>query len=358
MPWERSEKAVNGSAAELVVFDEKTDRTQTSTGIAERYLSLNARQLLSFYCNEFPLNVSFARCHYVIPAAIVLDSSTESADGVTCSIRDDVYSVPRRFASYIDPVNHVLQQDRRTYDGRVTRLAALDNRNLVLQEASYFDGVATNFALDHRPDNCSQSLRMNLQKKRGTFGDFASSPLVNHIGVVCMVVTSDGVLIVQERSNSVTNRGGTLSASVSGAVNWEDVTKLTSPLTVNSLAVSILREALEELGIHVREIAFLGLLREFLRGGKPEVYFYARSEESYAALRDKWKQAEHQMESFGLIGYELNSDSVNFSELSRNAIEKRFREIMESIGPNANLTLIAGTALLGMHLLRIRATSE
>ena len=338
-------------AIDTVLFNEKFRDWFRRTGIAEQYLSLNAEQLLSFYRNESPLDVSLAGRRYVLPMSVVLESTVSAGTDILCETEPGSFTVPERLIAYTQPVKDVLEKDRKSFDGRVTRLYAHHENKLILQEASYFEGVSTNFAVDHRPKGRTESLREMLHANTSSFGGFESNPLVNHIGVVCMVETIDGMLIVQKRSRNVTNRGGTLSSSVSGVVDWTDIRSQQSPFSINTLAESIYREANKELGVAPNQIVFLGLLREFLRGGKPEVYYFARTEEPFGTLRTKWLQAEHREESTDITGYEFHSDRIDSGELSRDSLKARVRHIMEEIGQDANLTLTAGIALTTKHVL-------
>jgi len=95
-----------------------------------------------------------------------------------------------------------------------------------------------------------------------------------------MFETSDGMLVAQRRSSFVANRPHTVSASVSGALDWSDLPQKSESgavLALSDLVRGAFRESLEELGAEPEALRYLGLVREYLRGGKPELYFFART---------------------------------------------------------------------------------
>jgi len=333
-----------------------------SKGIAERYLKLTDDELLSFYRNEQRVEISLNNRSYVLPMSVVFEPTELVGSQLMCHIEKEVFKVADKYRSYIEPITQILRHDKKSFDGRVTRLSACTNNTIYLQEASYYEGVATNFSMDHKPKDHKNTLREWLHGNHGnngSFGDFETSPLVNHIGVVCMIETIDGMIITQKRSKKVTNRGGTLSSSASGSINWNDIRTLQSPFSINKLAESTVREVNEELGVATHSMRFLGLLREYLRGGKPELYFFARVKEPFETLKDKWQDTEHKDESTDIVGYEFHSDRVcSNNENSREEFEKTVSSILDQIKKKANLTLTTGILLAAKHILHASSNNR
>ncbi|MEJ2463485.1 MAG: hypothetical protein P8098_17925 [Candidatus Thiodiazotropha sp.] len=355
MPWEFIASYLATKALDTLLFSETLRPRFTTKGLAERYQSLSAEELNTFYRAEMPLEITLAGRRYILPMSIIteLSNSSDRPSEIRCYKLPDKYSVPDVLIDYTKPVLKALEKDSKSHDGQVTRLASFDSNKLFVQEASYYEGVATNFSMDHLPRGRKESLRELLHSESGSFGSFDKNPLVNHIGVICMVETGDGKLIVQKRSRKVTNRGGTLSSSSSGVVDWTDIAFKEAPFSLESLAESTFRESFEELHVSIKKIVFLGLLREFLRGGKPEVYFFARTEEPFQTVYNKWRvSAKDKVESKDLIEYEFHSDRIGKDELSRDAFKERVRRILDQVGDNANLTLVAGVILAAQHQLK------
>ena len=352
MPWEFLAGYAATKALDAFLFSERLRPKFRFKGFAERYQSLTAEQLNAFYRNETPLAIELLAKHYVLPMTLVTGPTENGLSGVVCSRISEKYSIPEALIDYSAPVLKEIEADKNSHDGRVTRLASFDNDKMVLQEASYYEGVATNFTMDHRPKERKESLREFLHAETGAFGDFESSSVVNHLGVVCMVETSDGKLVVQHRGRKVTNRAGTLSSSASGVLDWNDVAFREDGFPIEELAGAALRESFEELHVEIEKVVFLGLVREFLRGGKPEIYFYARVDVPFKVLYSNWKKrAEDRYESKDLSGHEFHSDRLNGSELSRDKFKENVGCMLEAVGDDANLTLTAGIMLTARYLL-------
>ena len=339
-------------------------KTKINRTYAERYLSLTSSQLCNFYSNEKPLTYNFGNKVFQLPMSLVISpTSSESAENekIKIALISKKYEVSSRIAMYTIPLLERLKKgtDSRLFDGEVVRLQAIDNSgdnywNLTVAQGSYFEALATNFAMDHCPSGMTQSLRELLSDRTRVLGDISKNPLVNHIGIVCMVESTDGMLVVQKRSAKVANRPGSLSSSVSGVLDWKDI-KNEQHWSITGLARGTLRESFEELGVHLQQLWFLGLVREYLRGGKPEFYFFAKSDQSYHEIEKRRKTARGRFESKGIVPYEFYTDMINDKAQSKYAFYDRVIKVLEKTGKEANLTLVAGICLTAARLLEIKS---
>jgi hypothetical protein len=182
-----------------------------------------------------------------------------------------------------------------------------------LQLGNYFDALRSNFAMEQCPGTAGLSLREQLHGVTRSVGTLQANPLLNHLGLVAMIRTADENWIIQQRSSKVANRGKTSSASVSGAVSADDIrtqdemeagslidAKQPLQQRINLKAVlerALLRECHEELAVPLTNIRFLGLLREFQRGGKPEAYFFARTPASLTEVVGRHRLAGDRCEA-------------------------------------------------------------
>lgn len=369
MPWEflagyAASKALDAARerAQPVarVFVERMGIRFTRT-LADRYLRLSAQDLLTFYTNERPISATLAGHVFVLPASLVsapTNAGELDSQRLSFTLLSQPFRAESSLDSYVEPVRESAARDKRLFDGKVVRLAALTSSEVgmafSLCPASYFDALATNFAMDHRPEGRTETLRELLHGPSKSLGRFADSKLVNHIGVACMLETVDGMVVGQCRSAKVANRPKSLSASASGAVKFTDVR---SPVGApefhfRKLANAVSRETFEELGVELKQLHFLGLVREFLRGGKPELYFYARSEQSMRQLIAKHRQVEGRTETKSLMGFEFHSNRVEADDSSRYSFQERVQRILEQCGHDANLTFVAGILLASGHVLR------
>lgn len=347
------------SPSTRAIFVEKAERWLAPT-LAERYLLLDGEALFSFYRNESPIQITFADQAFVLPAVLAHEPVGEgrlAEQPLAFAVSSKPFTVSNALDSFVQPVRVSAESDARLFNGRVVRLADLSSSNGAVCPAHYYDALATNFAMDHKPSGRTESLREILYAAAGALGPLRGNALVNHIGLVCILETSDGMLVAQRRSAQVANRAHTISASVSGALNWMDIWRIEDgmQLPLSGLVAGAIRESLEELGTEPDQLRYLGIVREYLRGGKPEVYFYGRTSASLGELTTARRNAEGRKESKSLEGFEFQSERVSNDAESRNAFQERVRGTLEQCGDTANFTFVAGVLLTGAHVLRITA---
>lgn len=149
-----------------------------------------------------------------------------------------------------------------------------DKKELTFQGCHYFDWVATNLSMDF-----SRKPLETLREEgsaNGVLQALDESPLGNITGINGLIFTNDGYMIYQKRNNRVLVRPGQLCSGFSGTVDKidiENIIQLENPVLSH---IDCTREAVEEIGIkrsHVTNIAFLGLTRELIRGGTPELFY-------------------------------------------------------------------------------------
>lgn len=284
--------------------------------------------LLRFYSAATPLSMPMGEEEHALPVEMVVPPGTEKLEDepLLFRITTEAFRPPESIDPYVRAVSEELLKEldtnSRLYDGRVASLRKLEKTDegwiADLCPASYFDALATNFrGMDLQPEGEPCTLRELLHGRTKALEPFHQSPLVNHLGIVCLIETADRKLIVQERSDAVANRGLTLSASVTGAIDFQDVEHARqlqggNLLSLSALArVALAREAMGELGIGIEQIRFLGLIREFERGGKPELYFYARSPLAFSNVVHAAKtRAPERFEVRGLRAIASASQSI------------------------------------------------
>lgn len=222
----------------------------------------------------------------------------------------------------------------RLFDGPVVRLAGLSREDgnggwtLRLQSAGYFDYVRSNLMMDWQGP--AGRLR-DLVHRTGRLPAPEESPLADALGISVLLVTADGGLIVQRRARSVMVWPGALGPSAAGMAAPED---FAGAATLADLCP--LREAGEELGLPPEVIGgveprFLGLTREFVRGGAPELLYAAHLPLSEAELREASARA---------------ADGDEYTELLFLPLGDR-RALHGTLAGEASTPLLAGLALLG-----------
>jgi hypothetical protein len=164
---------------------------------------------------------------------------------------------------------------KRLFDGENARLLGWNvvSKTLFFQGAWYFDYLKTNLALDLRTLTMG-SLREHLAQG-GTIEDLSDSKLANPTGINGLIFSNDGHMIFQARLENVLVRPGELCSGFSGTVDKTDIIwAVNDGGSLDKLDAP--RELVEELGINRRDILsrrFLGLTRELVRGGQPELFY-------------------------------------------------------------------------------------
>lgn len=147
-----------------------------------------------------------------------------------------------------------------------------DKITFKVQCVLYEDYIRTNLCLDACRGPGSRTLRQDIHNE-GKLEPLSQSKLGNNFGINIILFTADGQIVIQERSNKVIVRPGEYCSSGSGTFSFTDV-----PQHEISLAdVHTLRESYEEIAItqddvDTDSIKVLGITRELIRGGQPEMF--------------------------------------------------------------------------------------
>ncbi len=186
------------------------------------------------------------------------------------------------------------------FDGRNARLVEVTPHRLVFQGCSYFDYCATNLALDLEVPPLGD-LRSRAQRD-GTLEPLEASVLANATGISGLVFTDDGYMLVQRRAPSVLFRRGELCSGASGTVDWVDIDHaVRRGGCLSDLQAE--RELVEELGVRaewVRQRVFLGITRELVRGGAPEMFYAFEIEASLEQVRARTRR-DREGRVFGVL---------------------------------------------------------
>lgn len=254
-----------------------------SAGVYAKYLDPTL-DLLEWYreCDNI-LTVQGPETDNVVrlPAAVVLDSSdvTDEED-VLITLSDEPFHAHTVSAAAFDEFRKAAKSSGKSfYNSQTARLQDVTSSGpitLGFQPATYFDYVRTNMAMDF-DDPLHGSLRAELHADH-RLEPLAESSLANHLGINGLVFTSDATMIVQCRGSKVLTNPGQACPGFSGAVTEDDVERaMVGRQHVGRLSdVHVYRELTEELGVRPRTIRsrrFMGLSRELLRGGKPEIFY-------------------------------------------------------------------------------------
>jgi len=258
---------------------------------------------------------------FLLPQVLIFDNTKEnfSLDQFYFELVNKKFKIPSNIKSMTEESFGKLQKklyksSKRYYNDVNLRLISIEKtkKNKVIfkvQPVKYKDFVHTNLLMDARIAK-KISLRERLHKD-GKLESLEKSPLANHLGINILLFTADGSLILQKRSSKVAFRSRELCSSASGAISILDV-------PVNNMTLKEmpkLREAFEEIGIEPEDviletISFLGMTRELIRGGKPEMFFLAYTKLSERQVKERWQEAKDKWESRDILFYHFGDDLV------------------------------------------------
>lgn len=264
-------------------------------------------KLLAYYHRQAFLQIHFKGKSHGLPFIVEVPGNAEIALANISFVSDESeFSLDPELQARTDVAFRQYRQylrwrRRRWHNGRLLRLRSIDgsvDNSVVLRTGvtSYEDVCRTHMCLDVRESKHASTLREFLHPN-GALCSLPTSRMANALGVNFLLFTADEKLIVSRRSNSVAVSPGLIGPSVGGDFEAIDTT------SDGRLVMSrLLREPFEEIGLRPDKLVdgslvFLGLTRELARGGKPDVYFRARTTMSENELRGSHRTAADRWEN-------------------------------------------------------------
>jgi len=181
-----------------------------------------------------------------------------------------------------------------------------------IQEADYFDYIQTNLCLDVKLSKKSTSLRekIHIDQNDHCLEELNESRLANILGINILLETSDGTLIFQRRSSRTLVRPNQICSSVSGTLSKADVPEYNKEFNLEELLPLFFREMSEEVGVKLSDVyrnkvKFLGVTRELIRGGQPEIFLTAQLNLDKNTIVHMYNQAPDRFESTSLLFFDM-----------------------------------------------------
>ena len=172
------------------------------------------------------------------------------------------------------------------YDETIVRLARHQPGTLWVQPCRYSDGMKSNYAMDG-PGELRQPLIAQYGRRLPPLDD---RRLSNAIGVAIVVFDAGGRPYLPRRAPRQSVFPGGFHCTASGEAVWRE-----GPLEFDRLFTeNVCRELEEEVGLARADLEWihpLALCREFLRAGKPQLFFAARTALDAAQLRSRRRAA-------------------------------------------------------------------
>ncbi len=246
----------------------------------------------------------------------------------------------------------VLAHNGKWFDSSLLRLERVDSDGqayiLSTEAVSYEDVCRTHMILDAKIPGEERTLRQEFHPN-GALKALQDSQLANVLGIDTVLFTRDGYAALQVRSAKVAVRPGQLGPTFSGDFDELDaVTSISGPLHASRL----FREAGEEARIKATDVAgplrFLGITREMVRGGKPQIHCAGRSDldrqdvvEQHKTAKDSWEADDWE---FIYIGFAATSDDP----LSQHETDDLMRNLGEAFGSAKHRTSIPAVTNLAL----------
>lgn len=217
------------------------------------------------------------------------------------------------------------------FDASTEEMIQQSRIRYAMRFGNYFEYLLTNVIPEASVSGVNIRSWLESEKNQ-SLNPLRFSQAENHLGISCMLCTTDGYLLLGHRRNENTVFKGEWSPSVSGAANLETCANSEHSL-VNADRRSVTTDAYTALDFFVREaneeilqvlpgllgptpgvvreqlarLRFVGATRELIRLGKPEVFFAMRLPHTLEALQKEFSTRSQQ---FNRVYYFVGGDKT------------------------------------------------
>lgn len=317
------------------------------------FLKDNYEDILSFYnhpsLQKLPLSFGNETIHLAQHVEIDNTIKQLSIEHFTFHIDDEIFTLTDKLHRLTEAT---LKEKRRIFsftnekNVRLKKVKQVGKRYFLhVQPVFYESHLRTNMAMDF-PVKDGKSLR-DIVHTNGGIEPLETSVLANQLGINILIFTKEGDLILTKRSNKVNYAAGKIAPSVSGSVSIDDITN-GHPFTPEM----VFREGTEELGLTLADIEpgsliFLGLIRELLRGGKPDFYFVLQIRKTFHEVIKTWKNAKDYFENDLLIRvpFERLAFEPLVTKLDEQEFNQKIYKLLQRYYGNMSLSLLSNLSL-------------
>jgi hypothetical protein len=302
------------------------------------FLRLKLLQLQAAYKNEVSwMELPFGNDVRTVPllAAALWTAHTNQAARVQVTLRDDQFKLNNEIQGLTEPalqayLAFLKQRDRPEprpdLNLRIANWHEVENNTeITVQPVSYFDHIRTNLTMDYVHEAGGYCLRESVHTD-GRLEPIGRTSLADHLGIDTLLFSVDGHLIVSRRSRRLAVTVGKLGCVGAGALKLSDFPKYRRRVALPKL--NLLRELFEETtltesDIDLDSLHILGVGRDLLRGGKPQLFLSVRSLLTADRILRKWESAETYYEHKKLIAIPLGKPALNDHMSKEDLLELR-----------------------------------
>lgn len=334
----------------------------------EYYFSPNRQIIESLYAKQSHdwLAIQIRSLQHQLPVIVEIDNSDHllTPDSFHTEFIEDPFMLDNELEAaskkHFSTYKLLLRIHGKTYfDGELARLKSISESNnrykLTLQPVRYNAVCKTHMCLDAPISHSQDTIRYRVHGNDG-LKPLSESRLANALGINILLFTADGDLIMQRRSKKVAVFHGLLGPPSSGDFEADDFRNARTTIR----DVPILRESKEELHIHHDDIEqdsvlFLGLTRELARGGKPELFFSARTHLDSQEVKKLRREARDRWESKKVLFWSFGPE-VFLKELDENQsfnLRSSLYNLLLKHADEMSLPLLSAIALFQRYKLNI-----
>ncbi len=152
-----------------------------------------------------------------------------------------------------------------------------DTFTIYTERTTYFNSLTTNRAMDYEISD-KLSVR-SLFEPGPNISQLKHSKLSNHLGFNGMIESKDNCLLFVKRKNNLSVGKGTYGNSVGASLKTKYALDENGLFNTEGLYNSIKNEIFDEIGINAQlsDIKLITAYRDLLEGGKPQLFFYHKS---------------------------------------------------------------------------------
>ncbi|WP_250597383.1 hypothetical protein [Natranaeroarchaeum aerophilus] len=211
----------------------------------------------------------------VIPAAVE-DIRVADVTDLDLKMENRYYDFRPDINAMIEPELDDLQQTFQQeghFSGLLFRLDRISDGVFHGEKTSYYRSFVTNFCpeITLQSGKTLRELTIPLLfDNTGNLKQLAKSPLSDHLGIACLVITTNGTVFLARRSESVAVDQFSLSLPVSGSATITPNIKNEDEPTIAGFFYNEISEEMDIGESHVQQLIYLGTIRRMERLGKPD----------------------------------------------------------------------------------------
>lgn len=265
------------------------------------------------------ISMRVAGRRYLLPSVLVFDEPElawleESGQSThRCELRPGVFRSPDAdtHPAVLAAAKRAFSDGKDFFDGHEhARLVEWEPNatRLAFQRASYFAYIATNLGLDKASPGL---LPLRRRDRRHSLHPLPGAPFANIVGVDILAFSRNGHALLVRRGARPLVRPNQISGAWSGTLAWDDLMEGSGDSRSSSFDLrrpAAMERWLADAGVagdRIRRTQFLGLTRELVRGGQPQLAYAVELD----IEPDEWVEASgtdtdgaHVMTPFGRFG--------------------------------------------------------